>query len=45
VDYVTTNGSLMTYFYELPVEEQKTLLSRLRREAESATVEELLFLR
>ncbi len=43
VDYVTPNGSLMTYFYELPVEEQKTLLSRLRREAEAATAAELLY--
>lgn len=42
VDYVTPNGLLMTYFYELPVEEQKTLLSRLRREAEAATAAELL---
>ncbi|MGD8719309.1 MAG: zf-HC2 domain-containing protein [Candidatus Zixiibacteriota bacterium] len=36
VDYVTPNGSLMAYFYELPVEEQETLLSRLRYEAEEA---------
>jgi len=42
VDYVTPNGLLMTYFYELPVEEQKTVLSRLRREAEAATAAELL---
>jgi anti-sigma factor RsiW len=42
VDYVTPNGLLMTYFYELPVEEQKTVLSRLRREAETATAAELL---
>jgi len=37
VEYVTPNGSLMAYFYELPLEEQKTLLSRLRREAEAAS--------
>jgi hypothetical protein len=43
VDYVTPNGYVMTYFYELPVEEQKTLLSRLRREAEAATAAELLY--
>lgn len=43
VEYVTPNGLLMTYFYELPVEEQKTLLSRLRREAEAATAAELLY--
>jgi hypothetical protein len=43
VEYVTPNGSLMTYFYELPVEEQKTLLSRLRRQAEAATAAELLY--
>lgn len=42
VDYVTPNGLLMTYFYELPVEEQKTLLSRLRRKAEAATAADLL---
>lgn len=42
VDYVTPNGLLMTYFYELPVEEQRMLLSRLRRKAEAATAAELL---
>jgi anti-sigma factor RsiW len=42
VDYVTPNGSLMAYFYELPVDEQKTLLSRLRREAEAASAADLL---
>lgn len=42
VDYITPNGSLMAYFYELPAEEQKTLLSRLRREAEAASPAELL---
>ncbi len=42
VDYVTPNGLLMTYFYELPVEEQKLLLSRLRRKAEAATAADLL---
>ncbi len=42
VDYVTPNGLLMTYIYELPVEEQRMLLSRLRRKAEAATAAELL---
>ncbi len=43
VDYVTPNGSLMAYFYELPLEEQRTLLSRLRREAEAAPAADMLF--
>lgn len=42
VDYITPNGSLMAYFYELPAEEQRTLLSRLRREAEAASPADLL---
>jgi|GEM_PF-2052742 len=42
VDYVTPNGSLMAYFYELSVDEQKTLLSRLRREAEAESAADLL---
>lgn len=43
VEYVTPNGLLMAYFYELPLEEQRTLLSRLRREAEAASAAEMLF--
>jgi hypothetical protein len=41
VEYVTHNGSLMAYFYELPLEEQKTLLSRLRYEAEAAAAADM----
>jgi anti-sigma factor RsiW len=37
LDYVTPDGTLMTYFYELSAEEQEELLSRLRREAEAAS--------
>jgi hypothetical protein len=43
VEYVTPNGLLMAYFYELTLEEQRTLLSRLRREAEAASAAETLF--
>jgi hypothetical protein len=42
LDYVTPNGSLMAYFYELPLEEQRALLSRLRREAEETSAAEML---
>jgi len=37
LDYVTPDGTLMTYFYELSAEEQEELLSRMRREAEAAS--------
>ena len=43
VEYVTPNGLLMAYFYELTLEEQRTLLSRLRLEAEAASAAEMLF--
>ena len=42
LDYVTPNGLLMAYFYELPVEEQRMLLSRMRREAEETPATEML---
>jgi hypothetical protein len=42
VEYVTPNGLLMAYFYELTLEEQRTLLSRLRREAEAASAADML---
>jgi len=42
LDYVTPNGLLMSYFYELPLEEQRTLLSRMRREAEETSAAEML---
>lgn len=42
LDYVTPNGLLMAYFYELPLEEQRMLLSRMRREAEETSAAEML---
>jgi hypothetical protein len=43
LDYVTPDGVLMAYFYELPLEEQRVLLGRLRREAEETPTTEMLF--
>lgn len=45
LDYVTPNGLLMAYFYELPVEEQRMLLSRMRRETEETPATEMLLSR
>jgi hypothetical protein len=45
LDYVTPNGLLMAYFYELPLEEQRMLLSRIRRETEETSAAEMLLSR